>query len=336
MKAKLTRREFLKYGLFGLGALAFLPNHTASAGAKAPRYMLVGNKDGTSIHKLPDESSVIMYQRAYNDIINVYDEVVSEAGPIWNPVWFRVWGGYAFSGDLYEVKYKLNPLQTEIRETGQLAEVTVPYTRSMFYSRYEGWKPEYLLYYRSTHWVMDVLTGPDDKPWYKIKDEKNSVELAVPSEHLRFVPDEELAPIHPDVLLGKKRIEVSLPLQRLQAYEGDELIFETKISSGFPTPEGTYNIQTKMASKHMGLGNVTSNVYAHELVGVPWNCFFQMKDGMATHGTFWHTNFGTPMSGGCLNMSMDDAKWIYLWTTPIPAPEDWAKHGYGTPIHISK
>lgn len=336
MKTQLTRREFLKYGLLGLGVTALMPKHTASASYQKPRYMLVGNKQGTSIHKLPDETSVIMYQRAFNEIINVYEEVVSTAGPAWNPIWYRVWGGYAFSGDLYEVKYQLNPLQTEIRETGQLAEVTVPYTRSMFYSRYDGWIPEYLLYYGSTHWVMDVITGPDEKPWYKIKDELISVELAVPSEHLRFIPDEEIAPINPEVPLGEKHIEISLPLQTLQAYEGSKLVFDTKISSGSPTPDGTYNIQTKMPSKHMGNGNLTDNIYTREWVGVPWNCFFQMTDGMATHGTFWHTNFGTPMSGGCINMSVQDAKWVFRWTTPIASPEEWATHGYGTPLHISK
>jgi len=42
------------------------------------------------------------------------------------------------------------------------------------------------------------------------------------------------------------------------------------------------------------------------------------------------------MSAGCINMSMADAKWIYLWTTPVAAPEDWQKHGFGTPITLTK
>ncbi len=335
MNPSITRRQFLKFGLLSLGALTLTPGKNANAGFNSPRYMIVGNKEGTSIHKLPDDSSVIMYQHQFNDIVNVYDEIISDAGPAWNPIWYRVWGGYAFSGDLYEVKYQLNSIQNEIRKTGQLAEVTVPYTRSMFYSRQEGWLPVWFLYYGSTHWVMDVITGPDKQPWYKIKDELISVEVAVPAEHLRFVSDDEVSPINPDVPLGQKKIEVSLSHQTLKAFEGEKLVFDTKISSGSPTPDGVYNIYVKMPSKHMGNGKMTSDIKAREWVGVPWNCFFH-EEGMATHGAFWHMNFGTPMSGGCINMSPKDAKWIYRWTTPVADPEEWAAHGYGTPLYISK
>ena len=38
------------------------------------------------------------------------------------------------------------------------------------------------------------------------------------------------------------------------------------------------------------------------------------------HGTYWHHNFGHPMSHGCLNASNADALWIYNWDsigTPV-------------------
>ncbi len=35
--------------------------------------------------------------------------------------------------------------------------------------------------------------------------------------------------------------------------------------------------------------------------------------GHAIHGTYWHDNFGTPMSHGCINLPMDVAEWIYGW-----------------------
>ncbi len=335
MKKLFNRRDFIKYGLISLGAGALLPRADVSAFSKKPRYMRVGEIKGVSIYREPDEKSAIVYTRPYNDIITVYDEVVGPNGPSWNPIWYRCWGGYVFSGLLYEVKYELQDTIADIREGGQLGEITMPYTRCYFYSKYEGWIPEYLLYYRSAHWVVDVIEGPDKRPWYTLLDELISVKYSIPAEHMRIIPDSELDPIHPDVPLGEKSIHVNIARQTLEAYEGGEQVFATKISSGGATPTGTYNIQTKMPSKHMGNGKVTSWDFAYELVGVPWNCFFEMKKGMATHGTFWHTNFGTPMSGGCLNMSIDDAKWIYLWTTPIPQPTDWATHGYGTPIRIS-
>jgi hypothetical protein len=43
--------------------------------------------------------------------------------------------------------------------------------------------------------------------------------------------------------------------------------------------------------------------------------FFQ-RDGIAVHGTYWHNDFGHPRSHGCVNVSIDAAKWIYRWTTP--------------------
>ena len=40
---------------------------------------------------------------------------------------------------------------------------------------------------------------------------------------------------------------------------------------------------------------------AYELPGVPWVSYFT-GNGVAFHGTYWHDNFGSPTSHGCLNM----------------------------------
>ncbi|MCD6030113.1 MAG: ErfK/YbiS/YcfS/YnhG family protein, partial [Thermomicrobiales bacterium] len=45
-------------------------------------------------------------------------------------------------------------------------------------------------------------------------------------------------------------------------------------------------------------------------------------EGHALHGTYWHSNFGMPMSHGCVNLPMDVAEWMYRW-----APE-------GTPVTV--
>jgi hypothetical protein len=34
------------------------------------------------------------------------------------------------------------------------------------------------------------------------------------------------------------------------------------------------------------------------------------------HGTYWHNNFGHPMSHGCVNMTNADAKWLFDWAGP--------------------
>lgn len=332
----LSRRDFLKFGALTLGTAAIFPNAEAGAGWSKPRFMLVGEKSGVSIYKEPDEASVILYQRQYMDIINVYEEVIGPNGPAWNPTWYRCWGGFVFSGLLYEVKYEINEPSGPKRSTGQLAEITVPYTRSLYHQAYDGWVPLWMYYYRSVHWVVDVVQGPDKQPWYKIQDELGHTETIVRAEHMRFIEDEEFAPISPDVPGSEKSIDVSLPLQRLQAFEGNNLVKEYKVSTGFPTGEGLYAIKTKMPSKHMGNAVLTSDIRERIWMGVPWTCFFEMEIGLATHGTFWHSNFGTPMSAGCINMANDDAKWVYRWTLPQAGPEEWAKHGWGTFIRVHK
>ncbi|NLE84717.1 MAG: L,D-transpeptidase [Chloroflexi bacterium] len=331
---KFSRRDFLKFSLLGLGASAFKRQDEEHPSFTHPRLMLVGEKNGVSIYKEPDEKSPIVYTRPYNDIINVYEEVIGPNGPAWNPIWYRCWGGYVFSGYLYEVRYEYQALSEPKRTTGQLAEITVPYTRSMFYTYGKGWEPLWMYYYKTTHWITGLVEGPDKRPWYRVEDELGRTVTAIPYEHARFIDDEEFRPISPEVPASEKRIDVSIPLQRLQAFEGDELVFETKVSTGFPTGEGKYNIRTKMPSKHMGNAVLTSNIKERIWMGVPWTCFFEMSIGLATHGAFWHTNFGTPMSAGCINLSPDNAKWIYNWTTPIAEPQDWYKHGWGTVINV--
>ena len=83
----------------------------------------------------------------------------------------------------------------------------------------------------------------------------------------------------------------------------------------------------------MGDGSLEYGIEAYELPGVPWTCFFTEK-GHAFHGTYWHDNFGSPMSHGCINMRNEDAKWLYRWLTPINKGAEFFSRGYGTTINI--
>ena len=100
------------------------------------------------------------------------------------------------------------------------------------------------------------------------------------------------------------------------------------------TPKGRFNIRVKMPSKHMGDGNLTDDITAYELPGVPWNCFFH-ETGVATHGTYWHQNYGRKMSHGCVNMTPDEAKWLFRWTMPESTEEIWEQRGFGTPVYVT-
>ena len=338
-KKTFSRRKFLKLAALSLGALAFKPQLESISGITQPRLMRVGSDDPVVIRKQPTDESAIVYQRFKDDLINVYYEVEADSGPAYNPIWYRVWGGYVHRASLVEVKYILNDIANVIHEDGQLGEITVPYTRAMRYTSLLGWSQVYRLYYQSTHWIRDIVTGPDNKPWYMLEDELIRLQYAIPAEHMRIVKDSEFDQIHPNVPAEEKRIEISLSRQVLTAYEGNSIALETTISSGLPyydmdTPSGHFRIGSKMPSKHMGDGNVTDDIYAYELMGVPWCSFFELDKGIAMHGTYWHTNYGTTMSHGCVNMRNEDARWIFRWSNPVCSPHEWTRTGFGTRVSV--
>jgi len=100
-------------------------------------------------------------------------------------------------------------------------------------------------------------------------------------------------------------IEVDLSNQILYAYRGDQFLNAFLISSGtsaFPTVTGAYKIYAKHSQ-------YTMRSPEYDLPDVPYSMFFHK--GYSIHGTYWHNNFGTPMSHGCVNMNTDDAAWIY-------------------------
>ena len=100
-------------------------------------------------------------------------------------------------------------------------------------------------------------------------------------------------------------IEIDLTNQMLYAYRGNQLISGFLVSTGtssHKTVTGTYKIYVKYPAYTMiGPG--------YHLEDVPFSMFFYK--GYAIHGTFWHSNFGTPMSHGCVNMATDEAAWVY-------------------------
>jgi lipoprotein-anchoring transpeptidase ErfK/SrfK len=106
---------------------------------------------------------------------------------------------------------------------------------------------------------------------------------------------------------GEKWIEVDLGSQRVYARQGDAVIQRFVVSTGtsrYPTPAGKFRIYAKYRSTSMsGPG--------YNLKGVPHTMYFYR--GYALHGTYWHNNFGRPMSHGCINLTKADAKWLYEW-----------------------
>jgi lipoprotein-anchoring transpeptidase ErfK/SrfK len=55
-----------------------------------------------------------------------------------------------------------------------------------------------------------------------------------------------------------------------------------------------------------------------DTMAIPWSTFF-VGSGVAIHSTFWHNDFGSARSHGCVNASPEDSKWIFRWTAPVVA-----------------
>ncbi len=115
--------------------------------------------------------------------------------------------------------------------------------------------------------------------------------------------------IPPAVGNGEHWIDVDLSQQRLYAYAGDTLMNSFIVSTGTwqtPTVTGKFNIWIKLRSASMsGPG--------YYLPDVPFVMYFYKDYGL--HGTYWHNNFGTPMSHGCVNLATPDAEWLYNFSS---------------------
>lgn len=111
-----------------------------------------------------------------------------------------------------------------------------------------------------------------------------------------------------------KQIIVILSTQRAYTFEDGVLAHSEFIvatgTSAYPTVTGNYKIYIKLESARMtGPG--------YDIPNVPWTMYF--FKGYGLHGAPWNHNLGHPGSHGCINMSVEDANWLFNWA-PIDTP----------------
>ncbi len=123
---------------------------------------------------------------------------------------------------------------------------------------------------------------------------------------------------------GYQEIVVSISAQMMWAYENGQLVNSSLVSTGTAevvettTPIGSWSVLSKVDVQDME-GTISGEYYFVE--DVPYVMYFDNL-GNALHGTYWHANFGAPMSHGCINLPMDVAAWLYGWA------------GVGTPVTV--
>jgi hypothetical protein len=332
-----SRREFLK--LSGLGFLGFItPPMLRSQNT-------LTNQQGRVIYNFievfeqPSFSSRMVKQYWVDTILPITEVTIGDFEPAYNRVWYRIGNvGYAHSGGIQPVRTILNSPVTDIPSSGQLAEVTVPYTDAKWVSG-SSLLIAYRLYYETTHWVIGLEQSPDGSSWYRVLDDKWDLSLYVPAHHLRLIPASELTLLSPEVPPEAKRIEVRTNEQVVIAYEWDRPVFMARTATGaefsngkFFTPLGQHKTFHKRPSRHMAAGNLARNGY--DLPGIPWVCYIT-ESGIAFHGTYWHNDFGKPRSHGCINLTSQAAKWIFRWTLPsVPPNEKKAYDEFATRVDV--
>lgn len=301
------------------------------------------------VREEPSIKAKVVRKLARNDVVDLLGQAESDESPAaYNKIWYQLADGWSHSGQLQPCENSLNePLASVAPEQVVWGELTVPLTQARVAPDEKARAP-WTHYFGTTHQVMEVVQGADGKPWYRISDgiTKN---LHVPAEHIRIIAPDEFTPLMPDVPLENKRIEVDLKNQTVHVFAGDEEVHTARCATGssfkqadgtvrsFGTTPGDHRIYMKTPSQRMydGVGEGESRSY--DLPGIAWISYFT-SSGIAFHSTYWHNDYGKPRSHGCVNLTPEDAKYIYRFTMPAtPYEQRWtrsAKRDEGTLIKV--
>jgi len=116
-------------------------------------------------------------------------------------------------------------------------------------------------------------------------------------------------------LTGEKWIDIDISDQTLTAYQGDTVVRYFIVSTGsatYPTVTGTFYTYARYDLQDMTGGSVAAGDYYYQ-PDVPWVQYF--FEGFSIHGAYWHNMFGSPIGHGCINMRVNEAQWLYDWTS---------------------
>jgi len=335
----LSRRDFLKLGGYGLMGMLLPGIFPGLQDDFANLQGRVIERTAWS-YKAPDFNSPRRNLYWHDLVIPIRNAAIDEQDEsAHNRIWYEVEdGGYIHSASLQPVRTILNPPH-QISLKGALGEVSVPFTDARLEADLNS-EVVYRFYYETVHWVKASAVHPEDGSlWYYLLDDKLDQFYYVPAEHIRLIPDAELAPLSEYIPADEKRIEVRLVDQLVLAYENGTLVFATRTSTGgrlrsgtYTTPDGEFITFHKRPTRHMAAGDIASSGF--DLPGVPWVLYIT-QSGISFHGTYWHNDFGRPRSHGCINLTPQAAKWLYRWTTPTVAPDKELAYGYeGTKVEI--
>jgi len=335
-KPSLTRRQFLK--LCSLGALAAALPGVSPGNALTPITKLkLGRvaQEGLPVFAEPSLHAHHLYNLKFDQVIPILETVRQHKGSSQAEIWYQLAEDeFVHSVFIQLVENHRNVNREPIPEQGSLGEITVPAID--VYVQPRGQKTRRRYYFGATFWIKQRVLDEYGVPWYELPDEINGLPYFVRAYAVHLISPEEIAPLSPQVPPEQKRILVDLRAQRMFAFEAEREVFSTLISAGLPatfTPTGTFITNRKRPSRRMVL-HTGSPSTDYDYPGVPWVCYLTLN-GIAFHGAYWHAHWGQPMSHGCIEMTPEDAKWVYRWTTPVvPFHERYHVAETGTHVDV--
>jgi hypothetical protein len=334
----MKRRDFLKSILLVAGNLAFRPLRLPEALSSFPAAARLGRvvQPAIELRKKPSPDGEPLRLLAQDEVLVWGRSVIGANTGEKNQVWAETPEGYIWSAYFQPVKNEPAEVVTSLPQTSQgsgaWAQVCVPYldlemlhAPSAPWLRYRvknGLPPR--LYYSTVVWVDQLKSDEEGRTLYRINELYGGYGdiFWADATGLRLLDPDELTPINPQS--EEKKVVVNLSYQTLHCFEGPHEVYYCKVSSGpryrpepesdlvWATPPGPHPIWRKLVSLHMSGGTAGGG---WDLPGVAWTTLFA-GNGVSIHSTYWHNNFGSPMSRGCVNAAPEDARWIFRWTMP--------------------
>jgi lipoprotein-anchoring transpeptidase ErfK/SrfK len=338
----ITRREFIQLAALGLGGLAFNRLRRSLPQVEFPQAERLGRVAvgmvELKLHPDPDSQTLGVL---YEDAVIPWLREASGARPAYifnNQRWVETPQGYIYGPYLQPVYNRPNKPVEELppssRGAGMWAEITVPYadavldkdepsSNSWVEAKMEQGLP-LRLYYGQTFWVDAIRQNSQGRFFYRVNPNYyGGVDMLwAAAEAFRPITSDELKPISPEA--ENKRIVVDVTHQTLSCFEGDNEVYFCRVSTGakydmygnvvdkWATPVGRHRITRKYISLQMSGGTTGAG---YDLPGIAWTSIFA-TGGVAIHATFWHNNYGDPVSHGCVNCLPEDAKWVFRWSAP--------------------
>lgn len=321
----------MKLAALGLGSLSFRPRLGLFRLPEFPEAERLGRVvSGKAILKArPDWDSPDVGELNEDDVVPWLREVAGSR-PMWLSQRFvETPEGFLYAANVQPVRNLPNPPLAALPLGGVWVEVTVPYVDLVLHNppARSPWlkvaqKPR--LYYSQIMYVDEMKTDEQGQVWYRVSEKYGSYGdiFWAQAEAFRPLTAEDISPINPDA--ADKLVRVNVTYQTMACYEGNAEVYFCRVSTGgkynavgapvdkWSTPVGTHRIWRKLVSVHMSGGSTGGG---YDLPGIGWTTLFS-TNGVAVHSTFWHNNFGVPMSHGCVNSRPEDARWVFRWTVP--------------------